>query len=437
MKKFARSTRTLTAAAVVLVLGATLSACGSGGSGGNSAGGDSNLRFSWWGSDPRHVANQEIIDMFEAENEGITIEGEYSDFSGYWDKLATTTAGRDAPDVITMDEKYLQEYAGRGALADLSTLDALDTSKFDDAALNLGRYEDGLYGLTTGQNAYVLMVNKDLFAKAGVEVPDDTTWTWDDYYRISEELQQKLGGDIVGTDYGAQDVDLRVWLRQQGENLYDDAEPGKVGYSPENVESWFEHLLTVRDSGGPSAARYTEEMSGSFEAGGFATNRAAMGWYWSNQLSALREASGSDVAMLRFPSHNGEADDNGMYYKASMYWSISSQSDDQEAAAEFVNYLANNPDAAKKMLVDRGVPANPDMAEAIEPELDENDQSVVNFLDEIRPDMAEPPLPSPVGAGGVQDVVKRYASEVLFDKLTPAEATEQMTTEIEGMISAG
>ena len=437
MKNFSRSTRTLTAAAAAVVLTVSLGACGNAGGGDSAAAGDGNLRFSWWGSDPRHVANQEIIDMFEAENEGITIEGEYSDFGGYWDKLATTTAGRDAPDVITMDEKYLQEYAGRGALADLSTLEGLDTSKFDDAALNLGRYEDGLYGLTTGQNAYVIMANQDLFTQAGMELPDDTTWTWDDYYRISAELSEKLGGDIVGTEYGAQDVDLRIWLRQQGENLYNDDEPGTVGYSPETMTAWFEHLLEVRDGGGPSAARYTEELSGSFEAGGFATNRAAMGWYWSNQLSAVESASGSEVTMLRPPSVSGDAAENGMYYKASMYWSVSSQSDDQEAAAEFVNYLANNPEAAKKMLVDRGVPANPDMAAAIAPELNETDQTVVDFLEEVSPDMAAAPLPSPVGAGGVQDTVKRYVSEVLFDNLTPEEATEKLTAEIEGMISAG
>ncbi|MFP3467995.1 extracellular solute-binding protein, partial [Leifsonia sp. SIMBA_070] len=82
---------------------------------------------------------------------------------------------------MTMDEKYLQEYAGRGALADLTTMDGLDLSKFDDSALALGEFEDGLYGLSTGQNAYTVMVNEDLFEQAGVEIPDDTTWTWEDY----------------------------------------------------------------------------------------------------------------------------------------------------------------------------------------------------------------------------------------------------------------
>jgi multiple sugar transport system substrate-binding protein len=435
MMKLSRRSRAATAAGLAITLGLTLGACGSN-SGDAAAEGDGNITFSWWGSDPRHKANEAIMESFMAANEGITVKGDYSDFSGYWDKLATTTAGGDAPDVITMDEKYLQEYAGRGALADLSAMDGLDLSRFDDASLALGEFEDGLYGLSTGQNAYVVMINEDLFKQAGVEIPDDTTWTWDDYYKISAEISSKLDG-VAGTDYGAQDVDLRVWLRQQGESLYNE-EAGEVGYSNENVESWFQHLLDVRDvAKGPSAAEYTEGISGTFEAGAVPTNKAAMGWYWSNQLSALRTASGSNISMLRAPSDSGKAEDNGMYYKASMYWSVSAKASDPEAAATFVNYLANNEDAAKKMLVDRGVPVNPDMAEAIKPELSESDQTVVAFLDEIRPDMADAPKPSPVGAGGVQDVVKRYVSNVLFDTMTPEEATEQMTNEIAGMIKAG
>lgn len=432
MKKFPRHARTLTAVSLAAVLGLSLGACGNGG---NSATGDGDLRFYWWGSDPRHEATQEIIDIYQSENEDVTVSGEFADFSGYWDKLATTTAGGDAPDIITMDEKFIMEYAGRGALADLTELENLDLSAFPETALDLGRYEDGVYGLSTGQNAYTLMVNADLFKEAGVEIPDDSTWTWEDYYRISAEISEKLG-DVAGTDYGALDADLRIWLRQNGETLYTD--DGTVGYTPETVTAWFEHLLNVRDTGGGvSAAQFSEAAAGTFEAENFPTKKTAMGWYWSNQLGALKSATGSDIQMLRVPSSTGNATDNGMYYKASMYWSVSSQSDDQAAAADFVNFLANDPAAAKKMLVDRGVPANPDMAEAIEPELEEADQTVVAFLEEIRPDVADSPQPSPVGAGTVQETIVRYVSEVLFDNLTPEQATEQLTAEIEGMISAG
>lgn len=115
----------------------------------------------------------------------------------------------------------------------------------------------------------------------------------------------------------------------------------------------------------------------------------------------------------------------------------SGRSGSPETAAEFVNYLANNEDAAKKIMLDRGVPANPDMVAAIEPDLDDTEQVVVDFLEEISQDMAAPAKISPVGGGGVQDEIKRYATEVLFDRLTPQQAAEQMTAEVQRMISAG
>lgn len=437
MKKFSKRGRLAAAVTVTVALGAGLTACGSGGGGASQDYSEENpaaLDFAWWGSDPRHQANQAIMDSFSASHPDITLEGQFGDWNGYWDRLATTTAGGDAADIITMDEQYLQEYAGRGALADLSTLENLDLSKFDESTLNSGRNDDGLYGLSTGRNVYVIMANADLFEQAGVALPDDSTWTWEDYYRISEEISTKLDG-IAGTDYGALDVDLSIWLRQQGESLYNQDGEG-IGYTKDNAVTWFEHLLKVRDQGGGNtAAQAVEDQSGSLESASFPTNRTAMDWYWSNQLGALEEASGSNITMLRAPSSTGSAADNGMFYKASMYWSVSAKSEYPAAAAEFVNYLANNEEAAKQLLVDRGVPANPDMRAAIEPELGESETEVMSFLEEVEPDMADSPRPSPVGASGVQLLVNRYASEVLFGNLTPEQAADQMTTEIESLIS--
>ena len=62
------------------------------------------LSFTWWGNDVRHGITEELIAAFEAENENITIEPQYTDWAGYWDKLATTVAAGDAPDIIQMDE---------------------------------------------------------------------------------------------------------------------------------------------------------------------------------------------------------------------------------------------------------------------------------------------------------------------------------------------
>src|SRR5690606_34188528 len=130
---------------------------------------------------------------------GLTISAEPGDWSGYWDKLATQVASGDSPDVIQMDEGYLAEYSSRDILLDLSTT-GLDTSAFDESALEAGRVDGGLYAVNAGVNAPVLLANPDVFAAAGVDMPDDTTWTWDDLVDIAVRISQ---GTPEGT-YGVQ-----------------------------------------------------------------------------------------------------------------------------------------------------------------------------------------------------------------------------------------
>ena len=40
------------------------------------------------------------------ENPGVTIDGQFSEFNDYWNKLATAAAGHSMPDIVQMDYKY-------------------------------------------------------------------------------------------------------------------------------------------------------------------------------------------------------------------------------------------------------------------------------------------------------------------------------------------
>ena len=78
------------------------------------------LVFSYWGSDARQKLTEEAIKKFEEKNPTIDVEGDFSDWDSYYEKLATKVAANDAPDVMTIEIRGLSEYAGRGTLADLS-----------------------------------------------------------------------------------------------------------------------------------------------------------------------------------------------------------------------------------------------------------------------------------------------------------------------------
>lgn len=105
------SRRTALAALSLTALASTsLAACGPNVTGGGQAEGDSSsLRFSWWGNTERAATTEQVIDLFLEKNPEVTISAEPGDISGYFDKLATSVAAGDAPDVMTMGGAYPAE----------------------------------------------------------------------------------------------------------------------------------------------------------------------------------------------------------------------------------------------------------------------------------------------------------------------------------------
>ena len=378
-----RKTGVVAAAAAVVM---ALSACGGGGAP-QSDGGPVELRFSWWGSDKRAQVTQAAIAAFEAENPNIKIKPEYGDWSGYWDKLATQVAANDAPDIIQMDEKYITEYSTRGALLDLSKYE-IDTSKLDEAALNAGKGEKGLTGIAAGINAATILANPAVFQAAGVELPDDKTWTWDDFERISAELTAKSPKGTYGAAaYGTDEASLGVWLRQNGKTLY--TSDGKLGFEPGDIAEWWAFLKQLSENKAvPSASEVVEAEAAPLDQSGLATGKNGLAFWWSNQLPALEKAAGSDLRILRFPSTTGKAADAQLWYKASQFWSASSRTKHPEETAKFINFLANNEKAGEALLADRGVHPNTDVRAAIESKLTPADIKVVNFIDQIKDELA-------------------------------------------------
>ncbi|WP_082468067.1 ABC transporter substrate-binding protein [Leifsonia sp. Leaf264] len=392
------------------------------------------LRFTWWGNDARTAASQEVIAAFEKEYPNITIEPQFTDWAGYWDKLATETAANDAPDIIQMDEKYIATYGDRGALLDLSTLgDAVDTSDFPDSALATGKVDDALYGVPVGLTSYSIMANPALLEKAGVEVPDDKSWTWDDLAEIGAKVSAAGGGAEWGVaPWGFEDGGLNNWARQHGDALYTD---GEVSIKPETVSSWYQQLLDMVDDGTtPPASNIIEKQSGGLAESFTATNTAAFGPWWNSQLTALSDASGSPLQSLRVPTTDGKADGSA-YYKPSMYWSISSRSEHPAEAAAFVNFLANSEDAADILLTERGVPANEKIRAYIEPKLSDTDKEVVAFLDGLSEDVGDAPAVTPPGGSAIEALLKQYTEQVLFKQLTPDQAAEGFIKDLKDAIA--
>lgn len=422
--------RRMTAAAVITMAALVTAACGGDDEAGSS--GDVELRFAWWGSDHRQQITQEAIDRFEEENPGITVRGEFIEWGGYWDRLATTTAANDAPDIIMQEERFLREYASRGALLDLGEFEeTIDFAQLDPLVIESGVVDGGTYGIPSGVNAYVVYADPEAFAEAGVEMPDDTAWTWDDYLRILEEIAEGSDGEIFGAqDYGGNEAGLNIFARQQGEALY--TVDGELGFSPETAAQWWQYSLAGMESGGLPAASLSAEVQelGSPEQTLIGTNRAALSWFWSNTLEALSNAAGRDLVLLRPPGET-EFDRTGLFLKPAMHYSVSARTEHPEEAAHFVDFMLNDPAAIDAIGSDRGLPVNLEQRERISDDLNEYQQTEAEFLADIADEVVDAPPAPPVGAGQFVDIVKRLNVEVLFERLTPDEAAERLISEVE------
>jgi len=161
-----------------------------------------------------------------------------------------------------------------------------------------------------------------------------------------------------------------------------------------------------------------------------ATNQSAFGPWWSNQVAALRSASGQTLVPLMVPT-DAEGEDAAAYYKPSMFWSASAKSEHPAEVALFLDFLSNSEEAADLLLAGRGVPANDKIREYITPKLGEVDQEVVEFLDKIAPRGGDAPPATPPGGGAIETIIDQHTQKVLFGELTPADAAKSFIKELQ------
>jgi multiple sugar transport system substrate-binding protein len=328
--------RALTALALATTLLAA-SACGgdSGGAASSSDGGKVTLRFTWWGSDTRTKLTQQVIDAYQKDHPNVTIKGEFGEWSGYWDKLATTVAANDAPDIIQMDEKYLREYADRGALLDLKKAEGLDTGKFEPDTLGAGEFDGGLYGLNAGINSFAVVVNPAAFKTAGVPIPDDKTWTWDDFADFNEQITAATGGATYGTGfYVPWTPTISIWARQHGEQLYN--EDGSLGISEKTLADYWKMTTDLRDAGGFAPAGSLEDSGSSTAESPLGKDFIASQIIPANTFADYNSAMDGDLALLRVPGE-GQWGEKGYQVTPTLQWGMAAKSDHPEEAAALID----------------------------------------------------------------------------------------------------
>jgi multiple sugar transport system substrate-binding protein len=278
-----------------------------------------------------------------------------SDWDPYWDKLQTSLAGGDAPDVFAMDGPLFPDYQTRDVLLDLKPFidrDGYDLGQLADQAVTDFTTPDGQFGVPRDLNVVALYYNKKMFDAAGIPYPDDT-WDWAKLTEVAKQLTLK-GADGKTKQWGfyTESTDMEnywselVW-QNGGDIISTDHKTSLVGSDQAAGGIQYLQDLIWKDKVMPDAA-ITDALGDAFEQGQ-AAMEANGSW-----LVATHQAAGLDFAIAPLPKGPaGRATSinptGAVVYKGSK---------SPDAAWAFVKYLASPAAQTKLMELKASLPAN-------------------------------------------------------------------------------
>lgn len=406
--------RRLLAAALALPLVLGAAACGGDDSGGGS-GDKVELSIFWWGADARAELTDKALALYTQKHPNVTFKKTWQANQGYYDKLATLTAGGNAPDIFQIDDNALAEYAQRGVTLDLtpSTQDGkIDVSKFSKGLKEYGEVDGKLVGVAMGENTQGLVFDKTVLDK--YQLPSPTTgMSWADFIKWAANVSKVA--KVPGTqDPSAVYQALWVYLRQNGKDLYNG---NKIAFDEADITKWFQLWKDARAQGAtPTPDVIHEGNDSSVSKQLVVTGKADTSWVWTNQMPELKKNTKNDLGLVAYPG-----DPSAQWARASLYFSVYRGTKHKDAALDVVNFLANDPEAGQILGTDRGLPPNLDVRKQVEASVtDPNMKQTIEVQTELATKFG-PTSPSvpPKGHSKVKSELIRIAEDVTYGRQTP------------------
>ena len=418
-------------AATAAALAVTLASCSndSGESGGD---GDVEITFQWWGNDERAALTEEAIDLFEEKHPGITVSTSFSTIDSYIPKLATQVASNSAPDLFLIPMESVKEYSEKGATLDLTDYigDEIKIDEISEASQKIGVVNGTTYGFTLGTATSAWIYNPTVWAEAGAKEPSGD-FAWEDLIEAGEKIRASTDGEVAAlSDPGGYIAWFATWLNQQGKIGW--TEEGELGFEPSDLEAWFTLMERLRESGATTDPETTTTIDQSMQNSGLARGESAGEFAAASLTGAYADTIGAeDVALAPLPS---DSETLAISMAGTNVAAIAANSEHPDEAAMFLDFMINDPDAAKILGLTRGIPINQANYEALIPELDGADKAVGDFVTTYQERFSEPDPLAPPGATTIPaDFTLAYES-IIFGQASIEEASASLYEKFEATV---
>lgn len=392
------------------------------------------LRFSWWGADTRHQATLKAMDLYHQRNPNITIEGEYGAFSDAYQKLLTQLAGKTAPDIITIDYKWVSDLRNQGApfVNMLDLTDIIDQSGFDKTFAKIyGGDDKYLIGLPVGLNGMGYLYNVRFLEKFGIEANDN--WTWDTVIEMGKKVQSIDSSKYLMYNNAEHWVYLiKTMLKQiTGNPLV--LENYELGFTRADIIEVFSYidLMVKTKTVPPFNEGVLYETVYADQNPNWLNERFGIFPTSSSLIPGIAKASNFEVGSMRYPIKKN-AKDPGILVTPSMFLTVYKEGQNQKEAAKFINFFLNDEDAIRILADTRGIPTN-EKAKAI--------LVADNVIPQVVSDMVAQAL---TGVGVAETgpslnpevvaLTKDFVQEIGYGKMTPTQAADGYIRELTALL---
>jgi multiple sugar transport system substrate-binding protein len=349
-------TRMLLVGGVVASLG--LTACGQGEADGGAegGGGDVALEFTqWWEPELPEGSFRTLMDRFEEENPGVTVELLSGPYSSTKEQVVAGAATGTISDVVGLDGAWVSDFVDQGAIADLSK--TMSDAGYDDTQLASQVQIDGsTYMIPVVNFVYPMFANDDLLAKAGVTAPPTNRTEFAD----AAEAVTSAGGASgwilplsLEAPNGIQN-DVMSWVWASGGSMLDDE--GQPDVTNDDVRSAVEFIKQLWDADviAPGAATMKEQD----KVEEFTNGRVGMMIDSLAHINLIRERNPDlKFSIAAIPAEDGYTGERGMPY-ASWGIGIAENSENKEEAWKLVEFLMSEETNAELSTMANAFPGN-------------------------------------------------------------------------------
>ncbi len=393
-------------------------------SGEKEAAGDEEVTLSlvWWGNQTRNDLTQKAVELYMKNNSNVTIKTEFTDWSGYWDKVSTMAAGGNLPDIMQQDYAYINQFQESGQLADLTPFikdGTIDTTNIPESILDSGKIDGSVYALSLGSNAPMMAYDKEIVEKAGVTIPEQPTI--DELYEIGQTIYEKTG---VQTYFDGGINYIQYLARTTGSYLFDELAKGTLDSSL----LYFNSIAKFSDTDFCIPANLLVEKDPEIvETKPIIDQSTWNDLSFSNQFISVSSTAGRDLGICMWPT-TADATTQPEYLKPSMFFSIAETSENKEAAAKFIDWFTNSEEANEILMGERGIPINTEIADFVKSKVDNVTAQVFDFIAKVT-EIAEPiDPPSPSGFSEVEELGKKLVETLRYGEINAEDAANQYVT---------